>query len=184
VPRDDSDLPLERARRGDELAIAELYRSLNPLLLRYLRHHVGRVAEDVASDVWLALAPQLARFDGDAHHFRALMFTIARRRTIDHYRRNARYSPTVPFHDAFDCIDVSNPEDRTVARLTAQSAVEALVGVLRADQAEIVMLRVLGDLDVEEVAQIVGKSKGAVRVSQHRALRTLQRALQQKVVTP
>jgi RNA polymerase sigma-70 factor (ECF subfamily) len=184
VPPDCLDLPLERAGRGDEAAIAELYRALNPLLLRYLRHHVGRVAEDVASDVWLALAPQLPGFDGDAREFRALMFTIARRRTVDHYRRNGRHAPTAPFDEAFGCIDASNTEEQAVERLTAQSAVEALVRGLPADQAEIVLLRVLGDLDVEEVAEIVGKSKGAVRVSQHRALQRLQRTWQQKLVTP
>ena len=50
---------LASAARGDEAAIATLYRLLNPLLLRYLRHNVGPVAEDVAADVWLALARQL-----------------------------------------------------------------------------------------------------------------------------
>ena len=75
-------------------------------------------------------------------------------------------------------------ETQAVERLTAQSAVEALVGCLPADQAEIVLLRVLGDLDVADVAEIVGKSKGAVRVSQHRALQRLQRTWRRKVVTP
>jgi RNA polymerase sigma-70 factor, ECF subfamily len=183
VPADCLDDALARATRGDESAIATLYRSLNPLLLRYLRHHVGRVAEDVASDVWLALAPQLSGFDGGAREFRALMFTIARCRTVDHYRRNGRQATTVSFDESFDCVGSDDTEAEAVAQLTAQSAVEALVGSLPADQAEIVLLRVLGDLDVEEVSEIVGKSKGAVRVTQHRALQRLQRTWQRKVVT-
>jgi RNA polymerase sigma-70 factor, ECF subfamily len=67
--------------------------------------------------------------------------------------------------------------------MNAQGAVDALVRSLPDDQAEIVLLRVLGELDVEQVATIVGISKGAVRVSQHRALRRLQRTLNRKVVT-
>ena len=52
------------------------------------------------------------------------------------------------------------------------------------DQAEVVLLRVLGELEVEQVADIVGKSKGAVRVAQHRALQRLQQAFAEKAVTP
>jgi RNA polymerase sigma-70 factor (ECF subfamily) len=187
MPPDCLEVALDRAAGGDEAAVATLYRSLNPLLLRYLRHHVGRVAEDVASDVWLALAPQMADFDGGIDRFRALMFTIARRRVIDEYRRNGRQTPTVSFDEeyaeAFDRADPCDTEAEAIAQLTAQSAVERLVGCLPADQAEIVLLRVLGDLDVEVVADIVGKSKGAVRVAQHRALQRLQETWTKKVVT-
>ena len=101
------------------------------------------------------------------------MFTIARRRTVDHYRRNGRQAATVPIDDTIDCVCTDDTEAEAVEHLTAQSAVEALVGSLPDDQAEIVLLRVLGDLDVEEVAELVGKSNGAVRVSQHRALQRL-----------
>ena len=52
------------------------------------------------------------------------------------------------------------------------------------DQAEVVLLRVLGELEVEQVADIVGKSKGAVRIAQHRALQRLQQAFAEKAVTP
>ena len=161
---------LEGATRGDEAAISTLYRSLNPPLLRYLRHHVGRNAEDVAADVWLALAPQLASFDGGVGDLRALMFTIARRRTVDHYRQAGRRRSSVPFDEDFDRPAPNDTEALAVSRLTAQSAVAALVRNLPEDQAEIVLLRVLGDLDVEQVAGIVGKTPGAVRVAQHRAL--------------
>jgi len=183
MPPECLEVALRGAARGDECATSTLYRSFNPLLLRYLRHHVGRVAEDVASDVWLALAPQLADFDGTVHEFRALMFTVARRRTVDHYRRNGRQAPTVAFDETFDCVGSSDTEGEAVAQLTAQSAVEALVRSLPGDQAEIVLLRVLGDLDVEEVAGIVGKTEGAVRVAQHPALHRLQRTWRKKVVT-
>jgi RNA polymerase sigma-70 factor (ECF subfamily) len=187
MPPECLEVALDRATGGDEAAVATLYRSLNPLLLRYLRHHVGRVAEDVASDVWLALAPQMADFDGGPDRFRALMFTIARRRVVDEYRRNGRQTPTVSFDDeyaeAFDQTDAGDTEAQAIAGLTAQSAVEALVRGLPEDQAEIVLLRVLGDLDVGQVADIVGKTNGAVRIAQHRALQRLRQTWAEKFVT-
>ena len=179
---------LAGAARGDQAAIAMLYRALHPLLLRYLRHHVGRGAEDVASEVWLGLAPQIAEFTGTFDEFRALMFTVARRRAVDSYRQAGRRPATVAFDElltpAFDRADSADTETEAIAELTAQDAVDALVRNLPAEQAEIVLLRVLGDLDVEQVATIVGMSKGAVRVAQHRALQRLQRTWQRKVVTP
>jgi len=169
------------AARGDERALTSLYRTLNPPLLRYLRHHAGPVAEDVAADVWLALAPQLTGFEGTFAELRALMFTIARRRVVDHYRRRARRPAAVPFDDSFECIDAEDPETLVLDELTAQGAVEALVHCLPADQAEIVLLRVLGELEIEQIANIVGKSTGAVRVAQHRALRRLQQTFRKSV---
>jgi RNA polymerase sigma-70 factor (ECF subfamily) len=178
-----ADAVLADAARGDEAALSTLYRAINPLLLRYLRHHVGREAEDVASEVWLALAPQLCRFAGTLADLRALMFTIARRRTVDHYRRNGRSAPTVPLADDLDPAFGVDTEDLVLDGLTAQAAVEELVRRLPADQAEIVLLRVLADLDVAQVAAIVDKSVGAVRVAQHRALQRLQQTWEREVVT-
>ena len=174
---------LAGAARGDQSAIATVYRALNPMLLRYLRHHVGPVAEDVASDVWLALAPNLAGYSGTVDQLRALMFTVARRRVVDQYRHAGRQAPMVALDETCDVADPIDTEGPVVAHLTAQSAVETLVRCLPADQAEIVLLRVLGELDVEQVAAIVGRTKGAVRVAQHRALLRLQRAFEKNAVT-
>ena len=177
------DAALADAARGDEAAIACLYRELNPRLLRYLRHHVGPVAEDVASDVWLGLASQLSDFDGTFASFRALMFAVARRRVIDRYRRDGSRVALVSLDAAFDRADAIDAETEAVEHLTAQAAVEALTRALPAEQAEIVLLRVLGELDVAEVAAIVGKSEGAVRIAQHRAFQRLQRRFDRNVVT-
>jgi RNA polymerase sigma-70 factor (ECF subfamily) len=161
------------ACRGDEAAVAVVYRALHPHLLRYLRHHVGPAAEEVASEVWLGIAGRFSGFSGTVDEFRALLFTIAHRRVLDHRRRWARHGTTVSLTD--ECREESVEfEDAVVARLTAQGAVELLVRHLPADQAEIVLLRVVGEFDVDEVARITGRSKVAVRVAQHRALRRLQ----------
>jgi len=174
---------LAGSARGDEAALALVYHELNPRLLRYLRHHAGPVAEDLASEVWLALAPRLDGFAGSFEQFRALMFAVARSRVVDEYRRRARTPARAPLADALELAARADTETMAVEQLTAQGAVETLVRRLPAEQAEVVLLRVLGDLDVEQVAEILGKSKGAVRIAQHRALRRLERTFARKVVT-
>jgi RNA polymerase sigma-70 factor (ECF subfamily) len=183
MPTEDLEEVLSGAARGDQAAITSLYRELQPQLLRYLRHHVGRVAEDISSEVWLGLAPQLAGFDGTGPELRALMFTVARRRVVDHYRRSGRHPVALALDDSCDRPGAADTEALAVENLTAQAAVAALVRGLPADQAEVVLLRVLGELDVAQVAEIVGKSPGAVRIAQHRAFQRLQRTRQQKAVT-
>lgn len=174
---------LAAARTGDQDAIAAIYSSLHPRLVRYLRFHVRDWADDVGSEVWMSLARALPRFEGDAPAFRALMFTIARRRVVDHHRRVSRQPVTVPLDGAHDAADDERPEDGVLDGLEAQEAVRRLTGQLPREQAEIVLLRVLGGLDVAQVASIIGKTPGAVRVAQHRAIRRMQRTLQRSAVT-
>jgi RNA polymerase sigma-70 factor (ECF subfamily) len=141
--------------------------------------------EDLASEAWAGAASLLPRFEGDARAFRALLFTLARRRTVDHYRKAGRAPSVVEFVDAdhaehtADGIDL---ETAVISDLSAQDAIEALVKGLPTAQAEVVLLRVVGDLSVEEVADIMGRTPGSVRVIQHRALQRLVKKFK-KVVT-
>ena len=86
---------LEAARGGDEAAFAAIWRDLHPALLRYLRVLTGNAAEDVASETWAAVATSLDNFVGTEPAFRAWLFTVARRRSVDYFRREAR-RPAVP----------------------------------------------------------------------------------------
>jgi RNA polymerase sigma-70 factor (ECF subfamily) len=168
------DAVIAAAQAGDDWAVAFLYDQIQPALLRYLRWQEASMAEDLASEVWLAVAEGLRRFDGDEPAFKGWIFTIARRRLADHRRRmgkrNARALPTEALSQLLADDD---PADLVTSRMSAQDAISALTSVLPAEQAEVVMLRVVGGLPVEEVARVVGKRPGAVRVLQHRALRRL-----------
>lgn len=165
---------LAAAGTGAEWAFARIYRDLQPGVHRYLAAQAGpAVADDLAQDTWLSAARGLARFEGDEPRFRAWLFTIARHRLIEHWRREGRRPRTV----AVDPADLreapalgawaADPAGRATA------AAAELVAGLPADQAEVVLLRVVGGFSAEEVGQIIGKRAGAVRVIQHRALRTL-----------
>jgi RNA polymerase sigma-70 factor (ECF subfamily) len=173
---------LVAARLGEEWAVALLWRELYPRILRYLRVAVGDSdAEDLTSEVWLEVARGLGRFDGDESAFGAWVFTIARRRVIDTGRKvqRRRTDPVSPeqinrgSHDAPEALE---------ARLALDAALRCVARLPR-DQAEVVALRVLADLSAEQVAEIVGKSAGAVRVLQHRALRRLANELAAEGVT-
>jgi RNA polymerase sigma-70 factor (ECF subfamily) len=151
-----------------------LYRDLNPALLRYLHGQHSDAAEDLASEVWLTVATKLASFEGDEAGFRSWVFTIARRRAIDHGRTRARRRTDIAASETFE--RRAGPDDTAAAGiedLSTRTAVTRLTAGLPADQAEAVLLRVVAGFSVAEVAEIMGRSAGSVRVLQHRALRRL-----------
>lgn len=176
VDRDGLDAALDRARAGDETGFLELWKSLQPPLLRYLRVRTTDGGEDVAAETWLQVVRDLRGFRGDATDFRAWLFTVARNRSVDAARaRSARPVVLVAdLHAIGTGPTADSAELQALERLSTRDALE-LVASLPAEQAEMVVLRVVAGLDVPVVAGIVGKSPGAVRVSVHRGLRTLSR---------
>jgi RNA polymerase sigma-70 factor (ECF subfamily) len=163
---------LAGAQAGDDAAFTRLFRDVQPALLRYLRL-IAPDAEDVAGDTWLQVVTGLKRFRGEEQEFRAWLFTIARHRAADSGRSRAR-RPAIP-------LDMTDTEQQPASPDAADQALEAvstravlaLIASLPRDQAEIIMLRVVAGLEAREVARLVGKSPGAVRVAAHRGLRKL-----------
>lgn len=163
---------LDAARAGGEWALTRLYREVNPALARYLHAQLGADADDVGSETWLSVARSLPSFQGDRDGFRAWVFTIAKRRVVDHLRARGR-SPR-----PLDAAPAPSAEDLA---LSGDDAARRIVACLPPEQAQIVLLRVVGGFSVEEVARIVGRRPGNVRVIQHRALRRLAEKLAEEV---
>jgi RNA polymerase sigma-70 factor (ECF subfamily) len=165
---------LSAAQDGAQWAIAVLWRDLHPRLLRFLRGLDPAAAEDVEADTWLIAARDLPTFRGGEQEFRAWMFTIARNRLIDARRRDARRpsvaTPPEAFHERPADDD---PSVTALDLLSADAAVALVRECLPPLQAEVILLRVLGGLGVDEVAAMLGKRPGNVRVLQHRGLRRL-----------
>jgi RNA polymerase sigma-70 factor, ECF subfamily len=163
---------LAAAQGGDEQTFAVLWRELQPAVLRYFQVVTAQAAEDLAADTWMSVIRGLGRFRGDERAFRAWIFTLARHRAID-WRRQAGHRPASVA--AEELAEWPAPDDPVLQVLEGQStrAALALVAELPPDQAEVVALRVLGGLGVAEVAKIVGKRPGTVRVLAHRGLRRL-----------
>lgn len=175
---DDLAVVLARAQRGDEESFREVYRAVQPPLLRYLRVLVGDEAEDVASEAWLQIARDLAKFKGTADGFRGWCATIARNRAMDHLRRR-KARPVVADSPVEELVDLPAGDDTAAAavELVDGDAALALIATLPPDQAEAVMLRVIVGLDAQAAAEVLGKKAGAVRTAAHRGLKTLAKQL-------
>jgi RNA polymerase sigma-70 factor (ECF subfamily) len=181
--RERFDATIAEASEGDRSALAELYRHLHPPILRYLRALEPVEAEDLASEVWLGVITNLERFRGDERAMRAWTFTIARSRLIDLRRRRTRRATVATSPDELaGHAELRDVEEEALTQLSTDEAI-AEIATLSRDQAEVVLLRVLGDLSVQEVATIMGKRPGTVRVLQHRALRRLAERLSRRAVT-
>ncbi len=163
---------LASAQGGDEIAFACLFRDVQPALLRYL-HVITPEAEDVAGETWLQVVKGLPRFRGGEEAFRAWLFTIARHRAVDAGRSRARHAD-VPLAVTENLEQPVTPaaDELALEAISTWSVVE-LIKSLPREHAEIVMLRVVAGLEATDVAKIVGKTPGAVRVTAHRALRRL-----------
>lgn len=166
------------AGRGEGWALGALYRELHPSLVAYLRAREPRHGEDLASDTWLKVAAGLPSFRGDAPAFRSWMFTIARCRLIDHRRRVRRRGDVIDLDAMAGYPSHHDPEAETIDAVSAEVALST-INTLPSDQADVVLLRVVNGLGTDEVATIMGKPAGTIRVLQHRALKRLAKILDQ-----
>jgi RNA polymerase sigma-70 factor (ECF subfamily) len=171
---------LSAARAGDEAAFREIYRAVQPSLLRYVRGLIDTDAEDVASEAWLQISRDIRGFEGDFTRFRAWAVTIARHRAIDHARHRSRRPQAAVAVD--DLADIAAPHDTAAAASDAIATREAirLIATLPPDQAEAVLLRVVVGLDTVSAGRLLGKRPGAVRTAAHRGLRRLAELLERR----
>lgn len=174
---EDLDAVVARAQRGSPEAFAELYEALARPVAGYLRSRGVRDVEDVTSDVFLSVFSGIAGFRGDGERFRSWVFTIAHRRSVDHWRRAARAPRTEPLESTDDGGASPSAETQALDNV-AQDEALALLNTLSVDQREVLLLRIVGDLTVDQVAEVVGKSPGAVKALQHRGLAKLRRLVE------
>jgi RNA polymerase sigma-70 factor (ECF subfamily) len=176
-PPEDFEPLLKRARRGDDEVWAILYRWLAPQVLGFMRATGMRDPEDLLGQVFLDVARRIRRFRGDVNGFRAWVFTIARAKRVDEIRRR-----TGRREDRFDTDEHSavpapiNVESEALQTLVIEDLLSRL-RVLTDAQAEVLVLRAIVGLSAREVADLTGRSTGAVEQLQHRASVTLREIL-------
>lgn len=166
---------VRRARAGDHDALGELYDRFRDRVARFATGRLGDAekAEDVTSETFEGMLRGLSAYRPGTD-FEAWLFTIARRRVADHFRRRARRREVEL--DELGPASAGGPEDAVLAA-ERRAEVAGAFRRLRPDQQEVLALRVLGGLTAAQVAKVVGKSEGAVRVAQHRALVELREAM-------
>lgn len=170
------DAAVAAAREGDGAAFGRLWQELSPRVAGYLRWHGVADAEDVTSEVFLAVFRQIGRFSGEGAAFRALVFTVAHRRQVDWHRQRTRRGPWLTLDDVGPDPAVPSAESTALA-LLAQTHVIEVLDTLTPDQRSVLVLRVVADLTLEETAAVLGKDVGAVKSLQHRGLARLRRKL-------
>jgi RNA polymerase sigma factor (sigma-70 family) len=168
---------LAAAQAGAAWAFEVLYRDLAPSVTGYLRLHGAAEPDDLASETFLGVFTGLSGFSGNEDALRAWVFTIAHRRLVDDWRRRSRRPQQAD--DAGDLTELlgGNVEDDVLARMSA-GTVERLCALLPDDQRSVVLMRILADLTVEQVAQAMGRSLASVKALQRRGLRALRAELE------
>ncbi|TFV63874.1 UNVERIFIED_ORG: sigma-70 family RNA polymerase sigma factor [Bacillus sp. AZ43] len=168
---------LAAAQAGAAWAFERLYRDLSPAVTGYLRLHGAAEPDDLASETFLGVFTGLAGFRGDEEALRAWVFTIAHRRLVDDWRRRGRRPQAADHPEGLAVLPGGDVEDDALARIGAGS-VHELCARLPEDQRAVVLLRILADLTVEQVARVMGRSVASVKALQRRGLRALRAELE------
>jgi RNA polymerase sigma-70 factor (ECF subfamily) len=168
---------VQRAKDGHPDAFAEIYDCHQPAIYRYITYRVGSeaVAEDLCSEVFTRLVEHIDGFSYRGRPLIAWLYTIARNLVNEHHRLGSR-AERVPL-DAVMEADVPDPEGAVGLALDRERLARALEE-LTDDQRQVIILRFLEGLDNVTVAQILGKSYGAVKALQHRGLASLRRVFE------
>jgi RNA polymerase sigma factor (sigma-70 family) len=171
---------LAAAQAGAAWALTRLYDDLARPVTAFVRLRGAEDPEGVASDTFIGVFESLGRFTGDESGFRAWVFTIARRRVLDDQRRRRRR----PQHTDGEVPEMSggNVEEDALAAMS-YGRVAAMLAHVTDPQREVLLLRFVADLSLEQVAAATDRSVGSVKQLQQRALSRLQKKLQQEAVT-
>ena len=167
---------LAAACAGDPDALGQIFTALSPVVEGYLRLQGATEPEDLTSEVFLGVLRNLDGFTGDEPAFRSWVFTIAHRRLLDDRRRRNRR----PVHEQLDtAIDPAADDDieATVGATLDRARVEELCRQVSPDQRDVLLLRLLGDLTIDEVAATLGRTPGAVKALQRRGFRAVGRLM-------
>jgi RNA polymerase sigma factor (sigma-70 family) len=179
------DLPVEfapvlaRAQGGAPPACQWIYESLAGRVAGYLRLHGSHEPDDLTSEVFLRVFDHLRDFEGDEAAFRSWVFTIAHRLLIDEHRRRSRRPQTVELSTPVtDSVPGGNAEADALTAIEDQRITDVLADLAH-EQREVLSLRVVGDLTIDQIAEVLGKSRGAVKSLQHRGVAALRRRLRE-----
>jgi len=176
---------LDAARAGEGWAFERLFAWLGQAVAAHLRGVGLDDPDGSANEVFLRAFGALHRFDGHEEQFRSWVFTIAHHLVVDERRRADRRPRRAP-------LEVAGADPGPPAADAAEEAlvtlgderVRRLLAGLAPAQREVVLLRVVADLSIEETARIMGKRPNAIKALHHRALQSLRQRIAREDVTP
>ncbi len=177
------DRVLEAARVGADWAWRELYRDAAPGLLRYARASRAPDPEDIVGEVFLRAVRGLRSFEGDERAFLTWLFTLARNRIIDEHRKIARRRTEAAAAGVLANIPAEDDVEAEIMQMATDEHVRSVLERLVPAQRDVLLLRILGGLTIDEVALVVRKSPGAVKALQARGIAAIQREILRGAVT-
>lgn len=173
------------AQEGSAHAFALLYDRYVDQIFAYVYHRVGhrQTAEDLVGDVFLRALRRISTFKWQGVDFGAWLMTIARNRVHDHFK-SARFRLEATVEEVFDSPVQGHPDDPEQALLSADltSQVHNAIRQLKGEQAEVLYLRFIQHLNVSETAAVMGKTDGAIKALQYRALKSLAKLMPEGLV--
>jgi RNA polymerase sigma-70 factor, ECF subfamily len=168
---------VERAQAGEREALEELYLLHFDRIYSYLHMSVGNRhdAEDLTTQTFLKMLESIKRFRWQAAPFSAWLFRIAHNLAMDHFRASRRWQPE---EDVPEPTDETEPsaESAALQSIGRQSMLDLIEG-LSHEQRQVLTLKFVFNLPNAEVATILGKTEGAIKSLQHRALVSLQKQI-------
>ena len=173
---------LAAAAEGRGWALRTLYDELAPRVHGYLLSRGAAEPEDLTSEVFLAVFPRLSTVTGGRAGLRTLVFSVAHARLVDELRRRSRQPSVHALEPELDPRLSPSAEDEALEALGVQRALDLLARLPDA-QREVLALRHVADLSIEQVAEVIGRSPGAVKQLQRRGLLALKELLAQEGVT-
>lgn len=172
---------IENARRGEAASFGALYTTYVAPIYRFiaLKVKTKQEAEDLTHEVFVSAWKNIKHYRKRGHPFSSWLYEIARNKVIDHYR-------TKKNHASLEAIDPdAMGEESTILEsldISIQSTmVHQAIRRLPEEHQTIIILRFVEDLSPKEIAEVLGKSEGTIRVAQHRALHALRELLQKKL---
>src|SRR5215510_4872706 len=177
----DSEL-VARAKAGDHAAFTQIYERYAPAIFRYIYFRIGEVelAEDLQAEVFLRMLEGIHRYEDRGWPISAWLYRIAHDRTVDTMRRR-RKRQHVPLETWGGSCD--GPESTVDTQLDFEELTRTLSD-LTADQRQVILLRFMADMSIQEVATTLGRTEGSVKALQHRGLQSLARRLQPATACP
>jgi RNA polymerase sigma-70 factor (ECF subfamily) len=167
-----------RAQNGDSKAVGELYTQHHEQIFRYIWSKVGdpNLAEDLTGEVFMRMVSRISTYRPAGVPFQAWLYRIARNLIIDHIRK-ATSSSSVSLDNTQIIQDrAASPPSLVEDKMTIDKLQQALKQIDH-DQAEVIRLRFLVGLQVNEVAERLEKTVAAVKALQHRGLAALRFAM-------
>ena len=173
---------LTLAQQGDGEAFGQIYDAYVGQVYRYLYYRVGSqpLAEDLTSETFLRALRRIDSFTWQGRDICAWFITIARNLVTDHYK-SSRFRLEVSTADMLDADQADNGIEQEVLDNLDNQALLAAVRQLKPEQQECVVLRFLQGLSVAETAAVMGRSDGAIKQLQLRAVRALAKLVPEPV---